>query len=206
MQAGGHHGPGCCRTQDRIAVIQQGIDIGKILIAAKIAAHHQRPIDTSSLRLGISAIAGLDISGEHFQRRWGLANSGQSCRLQLYFGDDDLLPSLFDQRLRRVPLCAHPRILHMMAIERAEHRPGLVIWTAKDNRRAAISQFNKQGIAPGDSVGMGNHSRDLIERHAADGLARRLDFHESAILGEMAAFLADIDNLIQSRGSSTGGS
>lgn len=84
-----------------------------------------------------------------------------------------------------------------MAIKRTDNRARLVISAAQDHRGTAIRQFDQERIALGNAVRMRDHRADLIKGHATDDFPSRLDFHEAAITREVAAFLTDINNLIQ---------
>ncbi|MDB5658472.1 MAG: hypothetical protein JWS10_1087 [Cypionkella sp.] len=64
---------------------------------------------------------------------------------------------------------------------------------------ATLSEFHKDGIAPGNAMGMHDDGSDLIERDAADGLAAFLNFQKATVARKMAAITADIYDLIQWR-------
>ena len=89
-----------------------------------------------------------------------------------------------------------------MALQRAKHRAGLVIGRAKNDRRAALCQFDQQRIAPGDAMGVDDDGGNLVQRHAAQQYAFGLDLQKSPFAGQMPTFLADIYDLVQNGNSS----
>ncbi len=74
-----------------------------------------------------------------------------------------------------------------------------MIGGAEYHRGAAFGEFDKDGIGPGNAMGMHDDGGDLIERDAADGLAAVFDFQKATVARKMAAIPADIYDLIQSR-------
>lgn len=74
-----------------------------------------------------------------------------------------------------------------------------MIGGAENHWGAAFGEFDKDGIGPGNAMGMHDDGGDLIERDAADHSAAVLDFQKATVARKMAAILADIYDLIQSR-------
>jgi hypothetical protein len=74
---------------------------------------------------------------------------------------------------------------------------GLMIGSAKNDGCSAISEFNKQRIGPGCSVGVDDDGGDLIKRDAANGLAGLFNLQETAVAGKVATVLSDVNDLIQ---------
>lgn len=92
---------------------------------------------------------------------------------------------------------AHTGTLGMMALNRQQQGAGLVIGGAKHDGGAAFSQFDKDGIGPGDAMRVDNHRSDLIKGHAAKGLAVFLNQQKTTVTRKVAAVLAYIYDLIQ---------
>ena len=72
-----------------------------------------------------------------------------------------------------------------------------MIGGTKYDWRAAFSQFNKDRVGPGDTMGMHDDRSDLIKGHAANGLAVFLNEQKTTVAGKVATILTDIYDLIQ---------
>ncbi len=151
----------------------------------------------SGLRLDITTIAGLYFSRQAIKLRAWLPGRLERHRLHPHLGDDNLFPCLFDLRCCGRPLRAHSRALCVVAFDRPEQSPRLMIGGAKHQKRAAFRQFNQKRAGPGDTMRVDDDGSNLVERHAPDLPAILLDLQKPAITRQVAAIGGDIDNLIQ---------